>query len=365
MAERRVSFEFVQRERIVDTSADSPSIEGLLDRIASGHPNDIKVMNTAVGVTGAIDPLNAVQRRIVMGSHPPPGGVPLIEPAQLHPQDGGLQRVEPAVEANLLVTIFQARATIAQQLDAFGDIAALSGYQPAIAIGAQVLPGVKAKAADVAQAPRPPAGIDCAVRLCRVFDHYQRIFCSDGAYRRHVRAIAVEMNRNDRLGAGSDGSLDLGGVDQCILGAHIDQHWARARQRYGESSGGKGHRRDDHFVALSQIHGAAGEVQRVGSAGHSDSVRNTAIVRELFFEQAYFSAEYKVAAIGDTGDHRVDLSRNGRALCLEIDERDGRREYADIVHGIKQSCFLNPAGITDLPASVSAPASRARSKERL
>src|SRR5262249_38670710 len=170
MSEIRVSFEFVQCEWVVDAGIHPLSIEGLLDRIASGHPNDIKVMNTAVGVTGAIDPPSATQDRIVMDSHRPPGGVPLIEPAQLHPQDGGLQRVEPAGEADLLVTIFQARATIAQQLDAFGDIAALGGYQPAITVGAQVLPGVKAEATDVAQAPRPPAGIDCAVRLCRVFD---------------------------------------------------------------------------------------------------------------------------------------------------------------------------------------------------
>ena len=62
MAERRVGLEFVQCERIVDTSADSLSIEGLQNPITTGQSDDMQVMDTAFTVAGAIDSGNAAQR---------------------------------------------------------------------------------------------------------------------------------------------------------------------------------------------------------------------------------------------------------------------------------------------------------------
>jgi len=97
VAKRRIGLEFVQCKRIVDTSADSPSIEGLQDPITTGQSDNIQMMDTAFTVTRAIDLGNTVQRCVVIGSNSPPGRIPFIEPFQLYPEDSRLQSIEAAV----------------------------------------------------------------------------------------------------------------------------------------------------------------------------------------------------------------------------------------------------------------------------
>ena len=77
---------------------------------------------------------------------------------------------EPAVAALHVVVVLHALAVVAEQLDALGQIRAVRRDRAAVAISAEVLAGIEAERADVADAADALALVFGAVGLTRIFD---------------------------------------------------------------------------------------------------------------------------------------------------------------------------------------------------
>src|SRR5205809_798845 len=72
---------------------------------------------------------------------------PLAEVLELHAQHRALHRVHAVVEADFIVVIALPLAVIAQAAEAVGDGVVVRDHRAGLAVGPQVLAGIKAKAA--------------------------------------------------------------------------------------------------------------------------------------------------------------------------------------------------------------------------
>ncbi len=319
-------------EGVVNGGADAAGVEDLPHAVARGQPDDVKVVDAARPVQRRLDALNPAERRAVLVCDPPPRRVPSVEVPQLYPEDGRLHRIEAAVEADRSMLILFARAAVAQHRDPLGEIGPRRRHRPAVAGSAEVLGRIEAEAADIAEAAGAPAAIKGAVRLSRVLDHRQRMLCRDGGHCIHIGALPVEVHRDDRLRPRRDRGLDLAGIDQRIVMAHVDQHRPRAAERYGKCGRREGHGRDDHLVARAQPESTAGKLQRIGAAADAERMRHLAILGKRALEQAHLFAEDEVAAPEDLGDRPRDLRLEVATLRPEVDQRDRFLQNRSIVH---------------------------------
>ncbi len=78
----------------------------------------------------------------------------------------------------------------------------------ALAVGTEVLAGIEAEAAHVAEAADATALVLGAVRLAGILDHDQAVAARDLEDRIHVGRLAVQVHRDDGLGARGDRRLD-------------------------------------------------------------------------------------------------------------------------------------------------------------
>jgi hypothetical protein len=123
----------------------------------------------------------------------PPGQV-----RQLHAQDSSLDCIHAAVPADFLVMVTSRAAVIAQIAHALRHSGIAGGDHAGIAVGAQVLSGIKTESGRRAQGPCagvPPFRAD---GLGGVFDDGEFEFFGDGMEFVHVGALAEEMDRQQR-----------------------------------------------------------------------------------------------------------------------------------------------------------------------
>ena len=96
----------------------------------------------------------------------------------------------------------------AQALELIPELGIVGDDGPGIAVGTQVLSGVEGKATDV------PKGADLGITpagpegLRAILDHAQFACPGDRKDCVHVRAVAVQMDRENAAGAFGDGRLD-------------------------------------------------------------------------------------------------------------------------------------------------------------
>ena len=100
----------------------------------------------------------------------------------------------------------------------------------------------------------------------------------------HVGRLAVQVHRQDDLGARRDGRLDQRRVD--VVGARIGLHRHRrgAALADGQPGGDVGVAGHDDFVARPDAHGAQGQVQGVQAVGDADAVGGAAVGGVFAFE---------------------------------------------------------------------------------
>src|SRR5215472_17503724 len=97
--------------------------------------------------------------------------------------------------------IFPVLSPIAKHTNPSSVVGVTGGDCSALAVSTQVLRGIKTKAGDVPKASHWTPLVSGAMGLRRIFDHNQIIAFRHFQNRVHVRRLAVQMDRQDSLGA--------------------------------------------------------------------------------------------------------------------------------------------------------------------
>ncbi len=209
VAERREAFLEVERHRIVDLGADARArSDASRTRSRSGTRTTYWLkMWRYRGSTGSVHaPRGRPREQLVVASGVGAAHLgPAREVRQLHPQHRGLQRVEPEVAADALVEVFRLGAVVAQQPD-FVRQRARRWSSPArrrrTRRGSCSGRTRSSPTVPIVPACRPLIGR--ADRLRGILDHRDRRLRGDVEQRIHVGALAVEVDRDDRLGPRRD-----------------------------------------------------------------------------------------------------------------------------------------------------------------
>ncbi len=137
------------------------------------------------------------------------------------------------------------------------------------------------------------------MRLARVLDDKQVVSLGELANRVHVDHLAVQVNRYDRLGGGSERLRERVQVHEACRRVHVYEHWARPAHHNRFRRGGKRVRGRDDLVARPDPVSAQREVQGVGAGGHADRVSHSDELGELALEGLDLFAEREAAPIED------------------------------------------------------------------
>jgi hypothetical protein len=136
----------------------------------------------------------------------------------------------------------------------------------------------------------------------------------------HVGRQAVQMDRDDRLGAWRDGCFDLAHVHVAGICLHVHQDRAGTGKGHRCGRGDKGVRRDDHLVTGADPECSKAQLQGRQSAVHAYSVSRAAEFGKLLLELGYLLAQGKVGPLHDPPDGFVELLLEGAMLYSQIDE---------------------------------------------
>src|SRR5450631_1013583 len=110
---------------------------------------------------------------VVLSDDRPPRLGPLLEIAQLHAQDRALKPFHPIVVSAQHVMILAVLSPIAQHADGACMLGVVGGHGATLAVGSQILTGIKAEACHIADASDWTSFIFSSVRLRGVFNNYQ------------------------------------------------------------------------------------------------------------------------------------------------------------------------------------------------
>ena len=137
----------------------------------------------------------------------------------------------------------------------------VSGDDDATLAAGDDLVELEAEAAGVAQAAEPAAAVGPAVGLRHVLDQAKPSRLRQGLQLVHPRRRAAHVHRQDRLGAGGDLALDVGGIEvERLVDLGQDRH--RAQMRHARHRGDEGVGRHDDLVPGTETDPGAGAHQR-------------------------------------------------------------------------------------------------------
>ena len=210
---------------------------------------------------------------------------------ELDPQHRALDPLHPIVEPLEGMVILPLLAPVAQHADPLGEVLVVGDHHAALAAGPEVLPGIEAEAAHVADGAHAPALVLRAVGLGSIFDDDEVMAAGDVQDGVEIRGLAMQVHRQDRLGAVGDRRLDLGDVHVEGVGVNVDEHRAGAGvvdRRHGRDEGAGD--RDD-LVPRTDPGRQEGQVQGAGAGVDADAEAPTAVGGKLLLERGDLLAQ--------------------------------------------------------------------------
>ena len=277
----------------------------------------------------ADDLVESLEYGIIQGR----GGAARVGPdgqvAQVDRQDRGLHRVQSAVHADGRVVVLLRRPVIRDLADAVGQRGVGRQDGTAVAERAEVLGRVERERPDGAErarrapAPRRPDG------LRGVLDDGEVVGVADRAERRHVGALAEEVDRNNGLRALRDGGVDACRVQVERVRVDVGEDGRRAEQRGGLGRGDERERRADHLVARANAERHQRDLERVGPVGDAEGVdllvsaEARDVGRQILLEGGHEGTAHERAAVQHGGDGGVDLGAGGVDLRPQVDHLEG------------------------------------------
>src|SRR6266403_2135353 len=175
--------------------------------------------------------------------------IPAVEMWELHGEDTALNAFEAQVIGGKVVFVLLDRAVISQHAHLYRQLGVVRGDRAAFTASAKVLAGIKAETCGIAKRTCAAPLVLCSVRLAGILNYWEIMPSGDGIDGVYVRWLAIEVDRNDRLRAGSDGHLQHCRVHGVRNGIDVNKDRTRASgiDRFGcrNKSVGNG----NHFVA--------------------------------------------------------------------------------------------------------------------
>ncbi len=145
------------------------------------------------------------------------------------------------------------------------------------------------------------------MRLGAILDHLQPVPRRNLHQRVQIDALAVQVNRHDRLGLRRNRRLDLADVHQEIVVPDIDENRAGAENLDGRNRRHRGVRHRDDLVARANPRRRQRDIDRVGTAVDTDAAIHPDIGRHRAFEGDTFRPENELAGSEDTIDRGENL----------------------------------------------------------
>ena len=309
----------MDRRRVVHARPDALGGQGPAQRVAPRRLHRVTVVDVADVRPGrGRRDAGGGQRPIVGGGDAAAGLRPRGQMTELDPQDGALQGLHPAVEPGVRRRAAVVAAPAPQRAHGPGVCVVVGDDHAALAVRPEVLGGVEAEAAEVAQAADPPSAVLGPVRLRRVLDDRQPVPPGHGQQRVEVGRMAVEMHGDHRLGPRGDRFGRPVHVHRAGAGIDVHEHRGGPGVADGRDGGDEreGHRY--HFVAGSGPDREQGEMQGAGPRVDGDAVRGPAVGGELALEGRHFRSEHELSAREHARRRFVDLRADRRVLAPEV-----------------------------------------------
>src|SRR3990172_1352750 len=242
--------------------------------------------------------------------------------AQFYSQDGGLQIVETATDSLQSVLISAQLAVVGQKAYPLHHGAVVGNNDPGVARRAQVLGGIEAETADVAESAGSLTLVFRSMSLSCVLDDRDLRIAGHPREVLHGSRMSVEVDGDDGLGflgeAGGDGPR----VEVHGFLVDVGEDRPRAISGYGLGGGDEAERRRDHLVARSDPEGLQGEKQGVAAIRHATGRRNPTEGGELGLEQLASLAPNEGPLSEYLLDGGVHLPLQVLILCSQVDDRD-------------------------------------------
>src|SRR3990167_8268976 len=239
---------------------------------------------------------------------------------KLWQQNRRLQSIQPAVHPHSNVVIAAILAVPGNLTHDLCQFIIIGEDRTTIAIAAQRLAGEETRAGNGCQVARALALVGGTETLRGILNHWNAVFSCNSVDSVHSGALAIQRNRNNRLGTRCDGRFQQLLVE--VIGARINVHIHRlgTEQGHGFSGGDVGESRRDDFIAGTYPQSHLRNLQRIGAVGAGDAVLGADEGSQLFFQFGDFRAEDILAMGEDTLDTGVDLVPDAGLLGLQVDE---------------------------------------------
>ena len=160
----------------------------------------------------------------------------------------------------------------------------------------------------------------------RVFDYPKIVLLGKFIDRIHIRRLAVEMHRHDRLGCRSHRCCDLRWVNCGSIGSDVDKNWSRTSRSHRKSSEICRKCRDDYLVPRPDAAGAQREFNRIRAVAHADAVRDPTEPCKLLLKRLEFITEHKPIRSKNALNSLPHLCLDGGELAGGGELRDVRPE---------------------------------------
>lgn len=234
---------------------------------------------------GELDAFEPLQEFGVAGAHASLAGDEIIQTFQLGEAQGGLHVGHAQIPAQALVdeALVRHEAEVAQAAAGLGQLLVVGDDHAAFA-GGDVLVGVEAEGADIAEAAAGAAFVGLSMHLSGVFEHFQAVLTGQFQHRVDIYRQAEDVDHHDGLGAGGDAGLDLAYVH--VPGDRVAVHQHRLCPASDDlaDAGDDGEAGHDDFVAGADAQGVNSGIQGGGAVADGDGVTAAHALGESLFE---------------------------------------------------------------------------------
>lgn len=257
-------FLIVEGDGVVDHGGDAGGFEVFLQGIAAATVDTEGVLVEDVGAVGQAGGREQSGEPLKVSVVPVSGGVAprgvTVQAGKLAVEHGGLDGVEAAVTADDVVVVAAALPVVRRFTKFYGELFGVGVHRAAVTVGAEVLAGVEAGGADVADGAGPGlAAVGESVGgtdgLGVVFHDVDAVFFGEGHDGLHVAALPVEVDGDDGLGALRDGGLYVFRTHVESAGVYIYHYRCEAEQGDDLSRSDVGEGGDDDLVTGLQAEG--------------------------------------------------------------------------------------------------------------
>ena len=250
------------------------------------------------------------------------GAGPGVEVRELGGKDRGLQAVEPAAHAlhQVFVFVHAVGSVVGKHPHFLRQSVVIGDDRSRVAVGTEVFSGVKAEGPGDANGAHAPPAEGREMRLRAVFHDVQSAALRDFHDDIHLRWLAEQMHRQDRLGARGDRRLDLRRVEIVAVVLHVHEDDLRSGQRDGFRRGDPTVTRGDDLIAWPDAEHFQRDENGVRAIAAAHAVLHAVFLRVGFFKVGDILAADERGLADHRGDGRVNLGAVRAILCFQVNE---------------------------------------------